>query len=88
MQSISGRGLLLVGSQDKGLSLWTLQGGLVGRFGLHTWRLTDDHTWQDPMVRCECIPHGTIAVAMLTPDDGDTRCLTDDHTWQDVMVSS
>ena len=50
VQSISGRGLLLVGSQDKGLSLWTLQGGLVGRFGLHTWRLTDDHTWQDPMV--------------------------------------
>ena len=49
-QSLTGRSLVLVSSQDKGLSLWTLGGGLVGRFGLHTWRLKDQATWQDLMV--------------------------------------
>lgn len=42
--------LVLASSQDTTVSLWTLQGGLVGIFGKHTWNLNDMATWQDPKV--------------------------------------
>lgn len=42
--------LLLLASHDCTVSLWTLQGGLVGVFGKHTWNLADLATWQDPKV--------------------------------------
>ena len=42
--------LLLLASHDCTVSLWTLQGGLVGVFGKHIWNLADLATWQDPKV--------------------------------------
>ncbi|KAL3141704.1 hypothetical protein ABBQ32_004389 [Trebouxia sp. C0010 RCD-2024] len=39
--------LLLISSQDCTVSLWSLQGGLVGVMGKHTWTLLDPSTWQD-----------------------------------------
>lgn len=43
-----GHGLLLVGGQDAHMGVWTQRGGLVGRFGQHSWDLDAPATWQDP----------------------------------------
>ncbi|KAK9807406.1 hypothetical protein WJX73_001378 [Symbiochloris irregularis] len=48
VQVLQDRDMVLMASHDCQLSLWTLQGGLVGRFGTHTWRLDDISTFQDP----------------------------------------
>ena len=45
-----GQDLLLVASLDCTVSLWSLQGGLVGVLGKHTWTLSDRSTWQDARV--------------------------------------
>ncbi len=47
---VEGGDLLLVASQDCTVSLWSLQGGLVGVMGKHTWTLPDTATWQDAKV--------------------------------------
>ena len=49
--------LLLVASQDCTVSLWSLQGGLVGVLGKHTWSLSNRATWQDAKVckHAECV---------------------------------
>ena len=43
--------LLLTGLINGGLSLWSVSGGLVGRFGEHTWELADRATWENTEVR-------------------------------------
>ena len=45
---IRGYQLVLVASKDTNVSMWTLNGGLVGIFGTHAWDLHDCSTWQDP----------------------------------------
>ena len=40
--------LLLVGSQDGTVAVWTVGGGLVGVFGADSWQLEDQRTWRDP----------------------------------------
>ncbi|GAB4819533.1 hypothetical protein N2152v2_006579 [Parachlorella kessleri] len=47
-QHIPQRNLLLLASHDSTVSMWTLQGGLVGVFGQHSWSLDDPASWQDP----------------------------------------
>ncbi|KAL0018315.1 hypothetical protein WJX77_008577 [Trebouxia sp. C0004] len=47
VHGVGGGDLLLVASQDCTVSLWSLQGGLVGVLGKHTWALPDAATWQD-----------------------------------------
>lgn len=46
--SSSGQVLILTGSRDCNVALWTLDGGLVGVLGDHSWDLDDPGTWQDP----------------------------------------
>ena len=41
---------MLLASHDRALTLWTLSGGQVGRFGTHSWRLNDPTSFQDPQV--------------------------------------
>lgn len=48
VSGMQGQDLLLIASQDCTVSLWSLQGGLVGVMGKHTWTLSDPSTWQDP----------------------------------------
>ena len=48
VSGLQGQDLLLIASQDCTVSLWNLQGGLVGVMGKHTWTLSDPSTWQDP----------------------------------------
>lgn len=50
VQGEGGQDLLLVSSLDCTVSLWSLQGGLVGVLGKHTWTLSDKSTWQDARV--------------------------------------
>ncbi len=50
VHGVEGGDLLLVASQDCTVSLWSLQGGLVGVMGKHTWTLPDTATWQDAKV--------------------------------------
>ena len=50
VSGVQGQDLLLVASQDCTVSLWNLQGSLVGVMGKHTWTLSDPSTWQDPRV--------------------------------------
>ena len=50
VSGMQGQDLLLVASQDCTVSLWSLQGGLVGVMGKHTWTLSDPSTWQDAKV--------------------------------------
>jgi hypothetical protein len=40
--------LILTSSRDCNVALWTLDGGLVGVLGEHSWDLDDTGTWQDP----------------------------------------
>ncbi len=53
VSGVEGQDLLLVASQDCTVSLWSLQGGLVGVLGKHTWNVSDTATWQDAKV-CTC----------------------------------
>lgn len=39
--------LILTGSRDCNVAVWTLDGGLVGVLGEHSWDLDDSGTWQD-----------------------------------------
>lgn len=50
VSGIQEQDLLLISSQDCTVSLWSLQGGLVGVMGKHTWTLSDHSTWQDAKV--------------------------------------
>ena len=52
VQTMPQQGLVLLASHDRALSLWTLAGGLVGRFGMHTWRISDTSSFQDLQVSC------------------------------------
>ena len=56
--------LLLVASQDCTVSLWSLQGGLVGVLGKHTWSLSNSATWQDAKV-CKHAVHAVYTPACL-----------------------
>lgn len=40
--------LILTGSRDCNVAVWTLDGGLVGVLGEHSWDLDNSGTWQDP----------------------------------------
>jgi hypothetical protein len=40
--------LILTGSRDCNVAVWTLDGGLVGVLGEHSWDLDNPETWQDP----------------------------------------
>lgn len=40
--------LIVSGSRDSNVAAWTLDGGLVGVLGEHSWDLEDKSTWQDP----------------------------------------
>eukprot|EP00775_Hariotina_reticulata_P009116 gene9116-9285_t len=40
--------LIVAGSRDRHVTVWTLDGGLVGTFGEHSWDLDNVMTWQDP----------------------------------------
>jgi hypothetical protein len=40
--------LIVAGSRDTRVTVWTLDGGLVGTFGEHSWDLDNVMTWQDP----------------------------------------
>lgn len=40
--------IILTGSRDCNVAVWTLDGGLVGVLGEHAWDLDDQATWQDP----------------------------------------
>jgi hypothetical protein len=46
--SSSSQVLILTGSRDCNVAVWTLDGGLVGVLGDHSWDLDDQATWQDP----------------------------------------
>ena len=46
--------LLLAGLINGALGLWSVSGGLVGRFGEHTWELADRGTWVTTEV-CEVL---------------------------------
>lgn len=41
------RNLLVTCSRDAGVSMWTLDGALVGQYGEHTWQLDDVSSWVD-----------------------------------------
>ena len=56
VQVMGERGLVLAASHDSQVSLWTLHGALVGRFGHHTWRLDDLSTFADPEVGARMQP--------------------------------
>ncbi len=38
--------MLIVASQDTGVGLWSVTGQLIGKFGQHTWSLSNQLTWQ------------------------------------------
>jgi hypothetical protein len=40
--------LILTSSRDCNVAVWTLDGGLVGVLGEHSWDLDNPETWQDP----------------------------------------
>lgn len=40
--------LIVSGSRDSNVTVWTLDGGLVGVLGEHSWDLDHQETWQDP----------------------------------------
>ena len=50
MNGAQGQDLLLIASQDCTVSLWSLQGALVGVMGKQTWTVSDPSTWQDAKV--------------------------------------
>ena len=45
--SSSSQVFILTGSRDCNVAVWTLDGGLVGVLGDHSWDLDDQTTWQD-----------------------------------------
>lgn len=40
--------LIVSGSRDANVAVWTAQGGLVGMLGEHAWDLEHPGSWQDP----------------------------------------
>eukprot|EP00798_Chlamydomonas_sp_ICE-L_P024012 gene24012-9585_t len=42
------RNLLIVGSKDTNVTIWTMEGGLLGTLGDDVWELDDLRTWKDP----------------------------------------
>lgn len=45
---VADRGLVLAASADSNVYMYTLDGGLVGIYGVHTWDIDNEATWQDP----------------------------------------
>lgn len=39
--------LIVSGSRDSNVAVWTVDGGLIGVLGEHSWDLEDQRTWQD-----------------------------------------
>ena len=48
VRHVTGHELLLTAAADATAALWTPEGGKVGVFGTHRWKLDDRSTWIDP----------------------------------------
>lgn len=67
LDMIPGRELLLSASRDCNVSVWTLNGGLLGTFGEHGWALEDASTWVDP---CGLNTRGPLPIKRPGQEEG------------------
>jgi hypothetical protein len=73
-RSSSSQVLILTSSRDCNVAVWTLDGGLVGVLGEHSWDLDDQGTWQDPKGLAKRAPKQPVA---RDGDDGEVRWFAD-----------
>lgn len=77
-RSSSSQVLILTSSRDCNVAVWTLDGGLVGMLGEHSWDLDDQGTWQDPKGLAKRAPKQPIA--RDDDDGGEVRWFADPPT--------
>jgi hypothetical protein len=77
--SSSSQVLILTGSRDCNVAVWTLDGGLVGVLGDHLWDLDNQATWQDPTRAAQQPPRFP---ELREPDDTEVGSLA----WQPLLM--